>query len=75
MKPAHLWVADYDESEKSALNKKMIVISICGGVVIALIITVIGLVIYAFHQQYNSSGISSLLCITIDENQSQEYIG
>ncbi len=44
--------------KKSALNKKMIVISICGGVVIALIITVIGLVIYAFHQQYNSSGIS-----------------
>ena len=61
--------------KKRALNKKMIVISICGGVIIALIITVIGLVIYAFHQQYNSSGISSLLCITIDENQSQEYTG
>ena len=38
-----LRVEDYDESEKKrALNKKMIVISICGGVVIALIITVIG---------------------------------
>ena len=43
--------------------------------IIALIIAFIGLVIYAFHQQYNSSGISSLLSITIDENQPREYIG
>lgn len=71
-----LRVADYAESEKKrALNKKTLIISICCGVIIALIIAVIGLVIYAFHQQYNPSGISSLLCITIDENQPQEYIG
>ena len=57
--------------KKYALNKKTIIISICCGVIIALI----GLVINAFNRQYNPNGITSLLNITIDKNQPQEYIG
>ena len=71
-----LKVVDYAKSEKKqALNKKKMVIVICCGVIFILMIAIACLVFYMFSQQYNSKGISGLLCITIDESQPKEYIG
>ena len=71
-----LRVVDYAKSEKKqALNKKIAIIAICYGVILTLMIAIVCLVFYLFSLQYNSKGISSLLCITIDESQPKEYIG
>lgn len=71
-----LRVADYaDSGKKQALNKKKAIIFICCGVIISLMIAIAYLVFYLFSQQYNSKGISSLLCITIDQSYPKEYIG
>lgn len=71
-----LKVIDYtDMDKKQALNKKKVIIIICYIVIITLMIAIACLVYYPFSQQYNSKGISSLLCITIDESQPKEYIG
>lgn len=61
--------------KKQALNRKSIVIGFCCGVMVTLTILIIGVVGYVFSQQYNSKGISSFLCITIDDNREREYIG
>jgi len=71
-----LRVADYANNEKKqALNKKNSIIIPCCIIIIALIIAFYGLLFYLFSAQYNANGISSFLCITIDENQPLEYIG
>lgn len=71
-----LRVADYANNEKKrALNKKnSIIIPFCI-IIITLIIAFYGLIFYLYSAQYNASGISSYLCISIDENQPLEYIG
>jgi len=69
VKETLLRVVDYaDREKKQALTK---IIYICCGVIIVTAC----LIGYGFTQQYNSEGISSLLCITIDESQPREYIG
>jgi len=71
-----LKVADYADTEKAvALNRKAKIIYVCYGIIIALVFAIVILVFYASHRQYNSKGISSLLCISIDENQPLIYIG
>ena len=71
-----LKIAEYADSEKKqTMNKTRAIIIICCGVIITLMIAIICLVFYSFSQQYNAKGISSSLCITIDESQPKEYIG
>ncbi len=71
-----LKVADYaDGVKKKAVNRKKVILFVCGGIILALMTAVICLAVYAFSRQYNARGISSFLCITIDESRPKEYIG
>ena len=71
-----LRVADYaDREKKQALKKRLAIIIGCGSVMITLTIAVCCFVYYLFAQQYNAKGVSSLLCISIDESCPKEYIG
>ncbi|MBR6771971.1 MAG: helix-turn-helix transcriptional regulator [Clostridia bacterium] len=68
-------VADYVDSGKKRKKRiKRTVLLLCGAVA-ALHLAIPCLIIYLFSAQYNSNGVSSLLCITIDESQPREYIG
>ena len=71
-----LKVADYaGQEKKQALRRRTGLIIVCCVIYAVLNIGIVGLVIWAFSQQYNSRGVSSLLCIYIDPEEPKEYIG
>lgn len=71
-----LRVADYaDREKKQAMKKRLAIIISCGSVMVTLMIAMCCFVFYLFALQYNAKGISSLLCITIDESRPKEYVG
>ena len=78
-KESLLRVADYaDSGKKQAVGRKKKIIFICCGAILGLLTLVImsvGLVGYLFYMQYNTKGVSSALCITIDKDYPKEYIG
>lgn len=51
------------------------IILIVGILMVVLTIGITGVIAWMFTEQYNTKGISHFLVITIDENQSKQYIG
>ena len=60
-----------DKKDKKRYNLKMISIILC----IGLLISIFGVILYAYNKQYNLKGISNILSIYIDEDREKEYVG
>jgi len=67
-------VKECKETKKkySAVVKLMIVLAVvCALLLACLVVTLIS----AYHQQYNNNAVSNYLCISIEENESINFIG
>ena len=57
--------------DKKRYKSIMIPIILC----VVLLISVFGVILYAYNKQYNLKGISNILSIYIDEDRKKEYVG
>ena len=60
-----------NKKDKKRYNLKMIPIILC----VALLISIFGLILFAYNKQYNLRGISNILSVYIDEDREKEYVG
>lgn len=60
-----------DKKDKKKNKLKIISIILC----VVLLISIFGVIVYAYNKQYSLKGISNILSIYIDEDREKEYAG
>lgn len=60
-----------DKKDKKKYRLMIIPIILC----VILLISIFGVILYAYNKQYNLKGVSNILSIYIDEDREKEYVG